>query len=1622
MALTMNQLVVGMFGAPAGNLLAGLQFAYGDDISSAAADFAANDLLPYDSVSELVDALLDGSGVDPVASGARAWAETQTDFAAAAVTAIEFLLTTDNADFAPAKALFENKVAVAEYYSTGDTMVTFTDVATSQALLASITPDAASAEALMNSAPTLAAIDALTVAEDGSVSFTPVAADADTDDTLTATASAENGTVTENEDGSWTYAPNTNFNGEDTITVTVTDAAGATATQTATVTVTAVNDAPTAEAAQAVTTDEDVAVTVDAGFADLDGEALTYAIDTAATNGTVVDNGDGTFAYTGNANFNGEDSFVVSATDAAGVAAQQTVTVTVNAVSDAPVITDAETDTVAMTGDANAVVTAATVSIADAEGNWENGTITVSVEDGFFLGDVGTDAEGLTIAGAAAANGWTFSTAATSIIATDGTDTVVVGTISNGGATTDDDNEAVFTSGTVTLTGAATDAIVSDLLEKIRVDGVQTSADAYSEATITITVTDGAGQSASFNRLGDSDGASAIAGLNDDREVEAATITAGVAIDDGGNAAFTNNGLDLNGATLTITSSVAGDSIDLTAAGGYSIISGQLFDGTDLIGAISNNETSSVTLALNAAADVANIDDIMQAVTVTGTALGAHDITTTLTESSGDSSLTDTTTLTVVGDFGGITGIGLNAAVAAGTSAAPVELATLLDVASTDDAITLSQNIYVNIGNDNYAGTASQDIQEQIDAGFLIVGDGVEYVRLVTDAASTTLDSVLNLDALGTNLVWHDIGHALEVNVAQADGASIDTTANITVTDLENNLAADLSGITSTGGAEAAAIDSDGGVTFTGDLGNFALTVTDSNGGTDDLTIAATLADGKTIGTNGNESVIITGVDASFDGDLGGVTSTGADVVINFTENTTLHADAQIDSASLAATVAQNATLTLSTAQAEAVVDAGGTITGADTSGNGNTGGSFVVTVTDEDGDATNAVTVTNMDLSGLTAGGNGAGATATTAGSVSMTVSSDTTFTGTYNDGTATVTVAAGATMTDGETGGTLAFTGQSIVGAGNVAITDIGSDLDADLTGILNSGTQTANVATTGTFTGDFSTFDVAVAENVTLTTTAAKVDGLTVTGNATTEDAGADTGGSIALTALGAAAVDLSGVTAGAASEVGDTAGSVTVTTVDVNAGITLDADTNLGTAALVIDDTTAGTGTLTLSAAQASGRSITDDSNESVVITALTSDVDLSDLDLGGTGSTTIQSTDESSVDISSNDNFLATDFGNAGLTIALTDTALTATAAQLDGVTVTGTDGADADADNESTVTITGGVAAATGGNTSYDITGLHDSSVDLVIADGFTVSNFVETDGTVRTATLTADSTHLSGQSVSGTGAVVATAFDATGSGDFSGITTSTAQLQLTADAVLSSNVTLGSATIVLDSDADAAGSADDSLTVTAAQAASLNVVDGGGIDTSNVTITGTVGADTMDYSSKDWDVDTLTINALTGDNVVTGAADVGSNVITTMGGNDTITAGTNADVLTGGAGNDAFVVEVGSDTAAVTIADFATGTDFLDLAFVVGAYQEAADADLGNGGLAAAVAAADILFAGDGVANNVAFVGDTDAADGAGAEEVGYLLVDTDGDDATDFAVILTGLQAADFAVTDII
>lgn len=143
------------------------------------------------------------------------------------------------------------------------------------------------------------------------------------------------GSVVVNADGTFTYTPNLDANGSDTFTFRVYDGALYSEAATVTITVNPINDAPVADD-QDVETDEETPLDGTVTATDVEGDSLTYSGTGDTPYGAVVVNTDGTFTYTPDADFAGEDSFTFTVSDGfltdTGV-----VTITVNPVNDAPV-------------------------------------------------------------------------------------------------------------------------------------------------------------------------------------------------------------------------------------------------------------------------------------------------------------------------------------------------------------------------------------------------------------------------------------------------------------------------------------------------------------------------------------------------------------------------------------------------------------------------------------------------------------------------------------------------------------------------------------------------------------------------------------------------------------------------------------------------------------------------------------------------------------------------------------------------------------------------------------------------------------------------------------------------------------------------------------------------------------------------------------------------------------------------------------------------------------------------------------------------------------------------------------------------------------------------------------
>jgi len=183
--------------------------------------------------------------------------------------------------------------------------------------------------------------------------------------TITAFSQGTSGSVVNNGNGTFTYTPTAGFVGADTFTYTISDGNGGTAVGTVAVTVdsivnppintppVATNDTLTTTLGNAITTGN-----VLTNDSDLDGDTLTVSSFTQAANGTVVNNGNGTFTYAPTAGFLGVDSFTYTASDGRGGTAVGTVIVTVGPVVNPPVNTSPiATDDTATTTVGNAVTT-----------------------------------------------------------------------------------------------------------------------------------------------------------------------------------------------------------------------------------------------------------------------------------------------------------------------------------------------------------------------------------------------------------------------------------------------------------------------------------------------------------------------------------------------------------------------------------------------------------------------------------------------------------------------------------------------------------------------------------------------------------------------------------------------------------------------------------------------------------------------------------------------------------------------------------------------------------------------------------------------------------------------------------------------------------------------------------------------------------------------------------------------------------------------------------------------------------------------------------------------------------------------------------------------------------------
>jgi len=166
-------------------------------------------------------------------------------------------------------------------------------------------------------------------------------------------AGPSHGTLTLNANGSFTYTPNANFNGDDTFTYRANDGTASSNLATVTITVCPINDAPVANNDSYVTNQNTpLTVTVPGVLAndtDAEGSTLTAVLNSGPSHGTLTLNANGSFTYTVATGYTGSDSFTYRASDGTMTSNLATVTITVNPVANAPLVTAPASITIAAT-------------------------------------------------------------------------------------------------------------------------------------------------------------------------------------------------------------------------------------------------------------------------------------------------------------------------------------------------------------------------------------------------------------------------------------------------------------------------------------------------------------------------------------------------------------------------------------------------------------------------------------------------------------------------------------------------------------------------------------------------------------------------------------------------------------------------------------------------------------------------------------------------------------------------------------------------------------------------------------------------------------------------------------------------------------------------------------------------------------------------------------------------------------------------------------------------------------------------------------------------------------------------------------------------------------------------
>ena len=440
--------------------------------------------------------------------------------------------------------------------------------------------------------------------------------------------------------GTVTYTPDPDYNGSDSFTYTVSSANGTSQPGTVDITITPVNDAPVANAVSE-TTAEDTTLTSTLTGSDIDGDALTFAVDMQPANGsvTITDASTGAYTYTPDADYNGSDMFTFVVNDGTVDSIPATVSVTVTPANDAPVAIDG--------------------MLSMQEDALGNGTLTANDIDGDALTySVATQpANGTVMITDAAAGTYTYTPDADyngsdsfMFVANDGTTDSNAATVSititpvNDAPVASDSSETVDEDATLTASVSATDA---------EGDAV-TYAVATQPANGTVTITDASTGAYTYTPNSDFSGSDSFTFTANDGAVNSNTATVSITVNPIQDAPVASDGTlttaedtpgsdtlaasDVDGDALTysVTTQPANGTVTITDAstGAYTYTPNANYNGSDSFTFVANDGTvdsnaATVSITVDPVNDAPVANDANETIdedTVLTAALSAMDV------------------------------------------------------------------------------------------------------------------------------------------------------------------------------------------------------------------------------------------------------------------------------------------------------------------------------------------------------------------------------------------------------------------------------------------------------------------------------------------------------------------------------------------------------------------------------------------------------------------------------------------------------------------------------------------------------------------------------------------------------------------------------------------------------------------------------------------------------------------------------------------------------------------------------------------------------------------------------------------------------------------------------------